>query len=99
MQSYNNQNLLWSLTDDHTSGIINSIGVQPLMNLYGKHKHKTIPDEPITISNDVPSIEDHNHDIWSETWFKVFYIYVIVQAVIGIIAIEFAWHRTQRFRE
>ena len=97
MQSYNNQNLLWPLIDGQTSRIININNGPHLMNLYGKH-HKHSTDQSISHSSDVPSIEDDlsnpNHDIWSETWFKVFYIYVIVQAVIGIIAIEYAWHRT-----
>ena len=38
-------------------------------------------------------------NIFTKTWFKVIGIYLLVQAVLGIIALEYAWHRTKRFRE
>ena len=37
--------------------------------------------------------------IFAKTWFQVLGIYLLAQAFIGVIAIEFAWHRTKRFRE
>lgn len=39
------------------------------------------------------------NDIFAKTWFKVIGIYLIVQAVLGIVGIEFAWYRTRRFRK
>ena len=31
-------------------------------------------------------------------WSKILLIYLIVQAVLGVLALSFAWSRTQRFR-
>lgn len=39
-----------------------------------------------------------NRDVF-ENIAKVICIYMIVQAVIGIIGIEYAWYRTRRFRK
>lgn len=38
-------------------------------------------------------------NIFTKTWFKVVGIYLVVQAIIGFIGIEYTWYRTKRFRE
>ena len=63
--------------------------------------HDTIPtsvEDSIRMldENRVGTLED---GIFAKTWFRVIGIYLVVQAFIGFIAIEFAWHRTKRFRE
>ena len=37
--------------------------------------------------------------IWRSPWFVPVASYLVVQAVLGILAFEWAWKRTKRFRE
>lgn len=56
------------------------------------------------INQTISSIPDINNSIdktiYLNYWvFEIVGIYLFVQAVIGIIAIEYAWYKTKRYRE